>query len=108
MTSGAPDLYAILGLTSEATQEEILRAYRALLREHHPDTRATAHAAESDARLGDVLAAYRVLGDPVRRADYDTRTQPRIRHHRPRRPAAPGRPPIVAGPVLWQPPPGRS
>ncbi len=35
------DLYAALGLTPKASRTEITRAYRALLREHHPDAART-------------------------------------------------------------------
>ena len=101
-----PDLYAILGVPPSATQAEISHAYRALLRRHHPDTRALddAQGAVSDTTLQQVLTACTVLHDPARRADYDREARPRI-HPARRRPQQPpnhhrahGQPPIIAGP----------
>jgi DnaJ-class molecular chaperone len=109
MTTKRPDLYAILGVTSSATQAEISHAYRALLRRHHQDTRAPdddSQSAVSDTTLQQVLAAYTVLHDPARRAEYD-RDMPR-EHPPSRRPrhmwsdyGAQGQPPIIVGPVRW-------
>jgi len=110
MTAMQPDLYAILGVAPAATQAQISSAYRALLRRHHPDTRPRDDdipSAVSDAALQQVLAAYTVLHDPVRRADYDRRADPR-RSPICRRPqqalnryGAQSQPPIIAGPVRW-------
>lgn len=109
MTTERPDLYAILGIAPGATQAEISHAYRALLRRHHPDTRAAddeSQSAVSDTTLQQVLAAYAVLHDPTRRADYDRETRPMPPPHR-RPPQAPKhsaeyrQPPIIAGPVRW-------
>jgi curved DNA-binding protein CbpA len=61
--------YILLGVTPTATQAEITRAYRAHLRALHPDTRITPPV--SDKELSDVLAAYGLLRNPDRRADYD-------------------------------------
>ena len=79
MTTERPDLYAIPGITPHATQAEISHACRALLRRRHPDTRAFAdqsHGALSGAALQQVLAAYTMLRDPGRRADYDGKSGP--------------------------------
>jgi curved DNA-binding protein CbpA len=76
MANQLPDLYAILGLTREATHEQIGHAYRTLLRRYHPDTRTLgdpADEAAADAALQDVLTAHAVLRDPGRRAAYDRR-----------------------------------
>ena len=94
-TDAQADLYAILGLDRSATQAEIARAYRTLLRRHHPDTRTSGDPSQdaiSDAALQQILTAYAVLRDPDRRADYDQRYTPR-----PSRPS-----PTIAetGPVL--------
>ena len=67
MTTERADLYAILGVSSHATQAEIGHAYRALLRRHHPDTRAPAdesQSALSDTALQQVLDAYTMLATP--------------------------------------------
>ena len=84
MTTERADLYTTLGVRPSATQAEISHAYRALLRRHHPDTRASAdqsHGALSDAALQQVLAAYTMLRDPGRRADYDREVRPRSHQH---------------------------
>jgi curved DNA-binding protein CbpA len=60
--------YAVLGVPPTATPAEITHAFRAKLHALHPDTRS---AAADDTELGYVLAAYDVLRDPVRRAEYD-------------------------------------
>jgi molecular chaperone DnaJ len=63
------DLYAVLGVPEGADSKTISRAYRKLARELHPDT----HPDDPDAaeRFKDVTAAYDVLGDQSKRAEYD-------------------------------------
>lgn len=111
MTGDRSDLYAILGLSSQATQSEIRRAYRTLMRHNHPDACALGDHTETDATntiARQVIAAYAVLGDPARRAAYDRRATPQdvkspnrsAPHVAPRR-APPDQPPIQAGPVRW-------
>jgi curved DNA-binding protein CbpA len=78
---GEQDHYGVLGVPPSATPEQIARAYRALVRRHHPDSRAAAdgRAAPGDAEpdhdgaLQHVMTAYATLHDPVRRAAYDRR-----------------------------------
>ncbi|MCI0479156.1 DnaJ domain-containing protein [Candidatus Uhrbacteria bacterium] len=62
------DNYDILGVTREATQPDIKKAYRALAREFHPDRNPDSEAAE---RFKAVVEAYEVLRDESRRAEYD-------------------------------------
>jgi molecular chaperone DnaJ len=63
------DLYAVLGLPEDADSKTISRAYRQLARELHPDT----HPDDPDAteRFKGVTAAYDVLSDETKRAEYD-------------------------------------
>jgi molecular chaperone DnaJ len=63
-----PDLYAVLGVSREATPEEIKKAYRRLARELHPDVNRDP---EAEQRFKQVTAAYEVLSDPARRRQYD-------------------------------------
>jgi len=63
------DLYALLGVGRDATDEEIKRAYRQKARELHPD--ANGGDQEAEARVKEVSLAYEVLRDPERRARYD-------------------------------------
>ena len=69
-----PDPYLVLGVSPKATQAEITHAYRTRLRAHHPDTRPTPSSHTADEHLRQLLAAYALLRDPVRRADYDRAT----------------------------------
>ncbi|MGH9047441.1 MAG: DnaJ domain-containing protein, partial [Acidimicrobiales bacterium] len=63
------DLYGLLGVASNATDEEIKRAYRQKARQLHPD--ANGGDASAEARFKEVSLAYEVLRDPERRARYD-------------------------------------
>lgn len=63
------DYYEILGVTRDASGEEIKRAYRALARQHHPDVAEDKSKAEH--RFKEINEAYEVLSDPNKRAQYD-------------------------------------
>jgi molecular chaperone DnaJ len=64
-----PDLYQLLGVTRDASREEIAQAWRRRARDEHPDARPAGAAAPG--RFRALAAAWQVLGDPARRAAYD-------------------------------------
>ena len=61
------DYYEDLQVSSSAEPETIHRVYRLLAQQYHPDNGETGN----DARFRLIAEAYQVLGDPVRRAQYD-------------------------------------
>lgn len=75
------DHYATLGVAPNADAAVIRAAYLALVRLHHPDAARDPDARRAaDQRTQALNAAYRVVGDPQRRADYDAlRVRPRLR-----------------------------
>lgn len=66
----AADHYATLGVSRDASSDEIKRAYRRLARQLHPD--ANPDDPEAAERFKDVTHAYEVLSDPAKRQRYDT------------------------------------
>ena len=114
----SPDPYGVLRIGPDATSAEISRAYRSLVRLHHPDTRPIAgtpgEQASARTRLQEVMDAYAVLGDPVQRKLFDHQhlaaadlpeARPRGRS---RARWAGSQPPwLVVGPLRWEAPGGR-
>lgn len=63
------DLYKILNVNKDASQEEIKKVYRKLSMKYHPDRNPDDKEAEN--KFKEISAAYTVLSDPKKRADYD-------------------------------------
>jgi molecular chaperone DnaJ len=85
--------YETLGVRPDATATEIRDAYRRLARRHHPD-RGEADAAA----MPRINEAYRVLGDPGRRAVYDAAIHDAVRRA-PTVPEPPRPAPVVVDPT---------
>ena len=62
----AKNYYMVLGIGSDATQDEIRSAYRRQAKKHHPDC-----SGEDSEPFLAIREAYEVLGDPARRRAYD-------------------------------------
>jgi Ca-activated chloride channel family protein len=66
--SASRNLYGILGVSPEATQEDLREAYRILARRFHPDANPNEGA---DVQFRDIAAAYETLGNSRQRILYD-------------------------------------
>ncbi len=63
------DPYDVLGLTREADEGEIKKAFRRMARELHPDVNS--HDPEAEDKFKEAAEAYEILSDPDRRATFD-------------------------------------
>jgi DnaJ-class molecular chaperone len=63
------DPYEVLGISRKAGEAEIKKAFRALAKKHHPDTHANDPKAVK--KFQEVNAAYEILGDKEKRAQFD-------------------------------------
>ena len=64
------DYYQILGLSREATADEIKKAYRKLAMKHHPD-KAKGDKKQSEEKFKQISEAYAVLSNPEKKKEYD-------------------------------------
>ena len=58
--------YDILGVSKNATQDEIKKSYRELCKKYHPD-----RTGGDDTKIKEINEAYAVLGDEQKRKEYD-------------------------------------
>ncbi|MEW5746386.1 MAG: molecular chaperone DnaJ [Nitrospirota bacterium] len=70
MATTVKDYYKVLGISKEASQDDIKKAFRKLARKYHPDLNPGDKAAEE--KFKEVNEAYAILGDPEKRKQYDS------------------------------------
>src|SRR3984893_2201977 len=63
------DYYAELGVSADASEKEITRAYRKLAKQFHPD--ANSGDKDAEERFKEISSAHDVLGDADKRKEYD-------------------------------------
>jgi molecular chaperone DnaJ len=63
------DPYEVLGVTRDASEQEVKKAFRQLARELHPDVNA--HDPQAEEKFKEAAEAYEILSDAERRATYD-------------------------------------
>ena len=67
--AGKRDYYEVLGISKDASQKEVKKAFRKLARKYHPDSSSNKDSSESKFR--EINEANEVLSDPSKRAHYD-------------------------------------
>ncbi len=63
------DCYEVLGVSRDASEQQVKKAFRMLARELHPDVNA--HDPQAEEKFKEAAEAYEILSDPERRATYD-------------------------------------
>lgn len=69
--------YQILGINSQASQNEVKSAYRNLVKQFHPDSK---NPQADHEKIISINAAYEILGDPQKRRSYDQQLLKGDRH----------------------------
>ncbi len=64
------DYYETLGVSKDASTQEIKRAFKKLARKHHPDVNKD-DPKKAEKKFKEISEAYEVLADPEKRANYD-------------------------------------
>lgn len=62
------DYYEVLGISKDASEQEIKKAYRSLAKKYHPDMNKSPDA---ETKFKEINEAYEVLSDPDKKAKYD-------------------------------------
>src|SRR3989338_5778142 len=68
---GKRDYYEVLGVSRNASADEIKKAYRNLALKYHPDRVSADRKKEAEERFKEISEAYEVLIDQQKRANYD-------------------------------------
>lgn len=110
MSNQPPDFYEVLKVGRTATRQEIARAYRALMRIHHPDVDdgGSGTAGAGNSGLLEIMEAFAVLRDPRTRAAYNKKLSPPtarpsgLQEVPVRRVRAQQSPLLRVTPVLWE------
>ena len=63
------DYYRVLGVSREASDDQIKKAYRKLVFQHHPDRNPD--STDAEAKIREINAAYAIVGDAEKRRSYD-------------------------------------
>ena len=66
------DFYRVLGVSRDASDDAIKKAYRKLVFQHHPDRNPD--SAQAELTIREINEAYEVVGDPEKRRSYDRLT----------------------------------
>lgn len=69
------NLYNVLGVPPNASDDDIKKVYRSLAMRFHPDRNA---APGAEVRFKSIAKAYDILSDPAKRAEYDQSVNHRI------------------------------
>uniref|UniRef100_A0A6C0H3I3 J domain-containing protein n=1 Tax=viral metagenome TaxID=1070528 RepID=A0A6C0H3I3_9ZZZZ len=64
-----PDLYSILEISKNASEQDIKKAYRKLTLQYHPDRN---NSSDADEKIRKINEAYEILGDKEKRSQYDS------------------------------------
>ena len=66
------DYYSILGVSKDATADDLKKAYRKLAKQYHPDAQHTEEdKKKAEAKFKEINEAYSVLSDENKRRQYD-------------------------------------